>query len=150
MSAQFAQMLINEGVNGEPLVDINQVYLIYLCSLSPLMLAFKLVDCFYEVQAVQPCTAFLLEVLKGNKESEGNLQTRLIEMNLSVNPPVADAILGNGMFTYYDRATIGQQCEKAGLLQRALEHFSDIYDIKRTVVHSHLFNEDVNYLCTFD
>jgi len=60
------------------------------------MLGFKLVDCFYEVQAVQPCTAFLLEVLKGNKETEGHLQTRLIEMNLAVNPPVADAILGNG------------------------------------------------------
>ena len=31
---------------------------------------------------------------------------------------VADAILGNQMFTHYDKAHIAQLCEKAGLLQR--------------------------------
>ena len=31
---------------------------------------------------------------------------------------VADAILGNQMFTHYDRAHIAQLCENAGLLQR--------------------------------
>jgi len=31
---------------------------------------------------------------------------------------VADAILGNQMFTHYDRAHVAQLCEKAGLLQR--------------------------------
>lgn len=59
------------------------------------------------------------------------------------NPKVADAILGNNMFTHYDRYTVGQLCEKAGLMQRALEHFTDIYDIKRTVVHTQHFNIDV-------
>lgn len=42
------------------------------------------------------------------------------------------------MFTHYDRAHIAQLCEKAGLLQRALEHYTDLYDIKRAVVHTHL------------
>lgn len=28
------------------------------------------------------------------------------------------------MFTHYDRAHIAQLCEKAGLLQRALEHYT--------------------------
>lgn len=56
---------------------------------------------------------------------------------------VADAILGNQMFTHYDRAHIAQLCEKAGLLQRALEHFTDLYDIKRAVVHTHLLNPEV-------
>lgn len=37
---------------------------------------------------------------------------------------MADAILGNQMFTHYDRAHIAQLCEKAGLLQRALEHYT--------------------------
>lgn len=37
---------------------------------------------------------------------------------------VADAILGNQMFTHYDRSHIAQLCEKAGLLQRALEHYT--------------------------
>lgn len=108
-----------------------------------------MVDCFFEAQAIQPCTAFLLEALKGDKESEGHLQTRLLEMNLMSAPQVADAILGNKMFSHYDRSTVGQLCEKAGLLQRALEHFTDIYDIKRTVVHAHNFNTDVcfNFFC---
>lgn len=56
---------------------------------------------------------------------------------------MADAILSNKMFSYYDRASIGQMCEKAGLLQRALEHFTDLYDIKRTVVHTAHFKPDV-------
>lgn len=56
---------------------------------------------------------------------------------------MADAILGNQMFHYYDRALVGQLCEKAGLLQRALEHFTDLYDIKRTVVHTQHLKPDV-------
>lgn len=82
---------------------------------------------------VQQCTAFLLDALKNNRPSEGPLQTRLLEMNLISAPQVADAILGNQMFTHYDRAHIAQLCEKAGLLQRALEHYTDLYDIKRAV-----------------
>lgn len=58
---------------------------------------------------------------------------------------VADAILGNQMFTNYDRAHIAQLCEKAGLLQRALEHYTDLYDIKRAVVHTHLLNPEVGF-----
>ena len=45
-------------------------------------------------------------------------------------PQVADAILGNQVFSHYDRPHIAQMCEKAGLLQRALEHYTDLYDIK--------------------
>lgn len=59
---------------------------------------------------------------------------------------VADAILGNQMFTHYDRAHVAQLCEKAGLLQRALEHYTDLYDIKRAVVHTHLLNPEVRQL----
>lgn len=57
---------------------------------------------------------------------------------------VADAILGNQMFSHYDRAAIAQLCEKAGLLQRALEHYTDLYDIKRAVVSTHLLNHEVS------
>lgn len=50
------------------------------------------------------------------------------------------------MFTHYDRGHIAQLCEKAGLLQRALEHYTDLYDIKRAVVHTHLLNPEVSLL----
>lgn len=68
-----------------------------------------------------------------------------VEMFLPLCPvsQVADAILGNQMFTHYDRAHVAQLCEKAGLLQRALEHYTDLYDIKRAVVHTHLLNPEV-------
>lgn len=127
-----------------------------------------------EGNLIQQCTSFLLDALKNNRPAEGHLQTRLLEMNLihapqvhiqtSASPAcdntqfarshvcvfffcqVADAILGNQMFTHYDRAHVAQLCEKAGLLQRALEHYTDLYDIKRAVVHTHLLNPEVRQL----
>ncbi|XP_041347911.1 clathrin heavy chain 1 isoform X2 [Gigantopelta aegis] len=124
---QFAQMMVQDD---EPLADLNQI-----------------VDVFIEFNLIQQCTSFLLDALKNNRPSEGPLQTRLLEMNLMSAPQVADAILGNQMFTHYDKAHIAQLCEKAGLLQRALEHYTDLYDIKRAVVHTHLLNPEwlVNY-----
>ncbi|MGH0180354.1 UNVERIFIED_CONTAM: hypothetical protein FKN15_003983 [Acipenser sinensis] len=119
---QFSQMLVQDE---EPLANINQI-----------------VDVFMENNLVQQCTSFLLDALKNNRPAEGHLQTRLLEMNLVHAPQVADAILGNQMFTQYDRAHIAQLCEKAGLLQRALEHYTDLYDIKRAVVHTHLLNPE--------
>ncbi|XP_039752545.1 clathrin heavy chain isoform X1 [Pararge aegeria] len=128
--AGFAGMLVAED---PPLADIQQI-----------------VDVFMEQNMVQQCTAFLLDALKNNRPEEGPLQTRLLEMNLMSAPQVADAILGNGMFTHYDRAHVAQLCEKAGLLQRALEHYTDLYDIKRAVVHTHLLSADwlVSYFGT--
>uniref|UniRef100_A0A1I8FPP0 Clathrin-link domain-containing protein n=1 Tax=Macrostomum lignano TaxID=282301 RepID=A0A1I8FPP0_9PLAT len=124
---QFAQMLVQDD---EPLADISQI-----------------VDVFMEQNLVQQCTSFLLDALKNNRPSEGHLQTRLLEMNLMSAPQVADAILGNQMFSHYDKAHIASLCEKAGLLQRALEHYTDLYDIKRAVVHTHMLNPEwlVNY-----
>uniref|UniRef100_A0A8C5CK67 Clathrin heavy chain n=1 Tax=Gadus morhua TaxID=8049 RepID=A0A8C5CK67_GADMO len=119
---QFAQMLVQDE---EPLANINQI-----------------VDVFVEGSLIQQCTSFLLDSLKNNRPAEGHLQTRLLEMNLIHAPQVADAILGNQMFTHYDRPHVAQLCEKAGLLQRALEHFTDLYDIKRAVVHTHLLNPE--------
>ncbi|KAA0714460.1 Clathrin heavy chain 1 [Triplophysa tibetana] len=119
---QFAQMLVQDE---EPLVGISQV-----------------VDVFMEGNLVQQCSSFLLDALKSNRPEEGPLQTRLLEMNLLHAPQVADAILDNQMFTHYDRAHIAQLCESAGLLQRALEHYSDPQDIKRVIVHTHLLNPE--------
>ncbi|NXI60204.1 CLH1 protein, partial [Chloroceryle aenea] len=119
---QFSQMLVQDE---EPLANINQI-----------------VDVFMENSLIQQCTSFLLDALKNNRPAEGHLQTRLLEMNLIHAPQVADAILGNQMFTHYDRAHVAQLCEKAGLLQRALEHYTDLYDIKRAVVHTHLLNPE--------
>jgi clathrin heavy chain len=84
---------------------------------------------------VQPATAFLLDALKDNRPEQGHLQTRLLEMNLINAPQVADAILGNDMFSHYDRPRIAQLCEQAGLFQRALEHYDDPDSVKRVIVN---------------
>jgi clathrin heavy chain len=76
---------------------------------------------------IQPATSFLLDALKENKPEQGPLQTRLLEMNLIHAPQVADAILGNEMFNYYDRPRIANLCEKAGLLQRVIS-LSFVFD----------------------
>ena len=129
-ATEFAQAIVSEEEN---LCDINQM-----------------VDAFVEANLVQQCTAFLLDALKNNREEEGPLQTRCLEMNLVTAPQVADAILANKMFSYYNRPLIAQLCEKAGLYQRALENYTDLYDIKRAIVHTHLLNHEwlVNYFGT--
>ena len=62
---------------------------------------------------------------------------QLLEINLVTNPQVADAILANGTLTHYDRPRIAQLCEKAGLYMRALQHYTDLVDIKRVIVNTH-------------
>ena len=121
--AEFATQLVNDEAG--PMVDLDRV-----------------VDIFMAQNMIQPATSFLLDALKDNKPEQGALQTRLLEMNLVNAPQVADAILGNEMFTHYDRPRIANLAEKAGLMQRALEHYEDINDIKRVVVHTNLFNTD--------
>ena len=74
---------------------------------------------------IQQATAFLLDALKENKPEQGHLQTRLLEMNLLNAPQVADAILGNDMFSYYDKPKIAQLCENAALYQRVRQPFPE-------------------------
>ncbi|KAF9258879.1 clathrin heavy chain [Marasmius fiardii PR-910] len=126
--AEFASQLVNDEMG--PLVDVERV-----------------VDIFMSQNMIQPATSFLLDALKENKPEQGPLQTRLLEMNLMHAPQVADAILGNEMFTHYDRPRIANLCEKAGLLQRALEHYEDLADIKRAIVHATTLPADwlINY-----
>ncbi len=45
-------------------------------------------DVFLEQNLIQQCTAFLLDALKNNREDQGHLQTRLLEMNLMQAPQV--------------------------------------------------------------
>ncbi|ORX62733.1 clathrin heavy chain [Hesseltinella vesiculosa] len=109
---------------------------------GPLIEPEKIVDVFQSQNMIQQATSFLLDYLKSNREQDAALQTRVLEMNLIHAPQVADAILGTVQWTHYDRATIGSLCEKAGLYQRALEHYTDIKDIKRIIGQSHQLTPD--------
>ena len=126
--AEFATALAND--ESGPLVDIERV-----------------VDVFLSQNMIQQATAFLLDALKDNKPEQGHLQTRLLEMNLINAPQVADAILGNEMFSYYDKPRIAQLCESAQLYQRALENTDDATTVKRNIVRTDKLDPEwlVNY-----
>ncbi|KAK5124007.1 hypothetical protein LTR85_002204 [Meristemomyces frigidus] len=125
--AEFATSLAREDPN---LIDIDRT-----------------VDIFQSQGMIQQATAFLLDVLSANKPEQGHLQTRLLEVNLLNAPQVADAILGNEMFSYYDKQRIAQLCENAGLMTRALEHYEDPVSIKRCIVQTDKIPEEflINY-----
>eukprot|EP00965_Chrysotila_dentata_P127061 4202953-Pleurochrysis_carterae.AAC.1 len=109
-------------------------------------------DVFMQHNCLQQATSFLLDALKGNKEEEGPLQTRLLEMNLVAAPQVADAIMANEMFTHYDKPRIAMLCEKAGLVQRALEHYTNIDDLKRVMMRTEMIQPEflVKFFGTLD
>ncbi|KAJ1946283.1 Clathrin heavy chain, partial [Linderina macrospora] len=106
----------------------------------PLITADQVVSVFTSQNLVQQTTRFLLDALKEDKEEEAHLQTKLLEMNLLRAPQVADAILGNNMFSHFDRPYVAQLAEKAGLYQRALELYDNLDDIKRVAVHTEVLN----------
>ncbi|KAI9031707.1 hypothetical protein CLU79DRAFT_729726 [Phycomyces nitens] len=117
---------------------------------GPLVEPEKVVDVFMSQNMIQQATAFLLEYLKDDKPEYAPLETRVLEMNLIHAPQVADAILSSNMLHHYDRVVVGNLCEKAGLYQKALEHFTDIHDIKRVIPYTHLINAEwlVSYFGT--
>lgn len=120
----LAKGLVN--VEGGPLIDIQAT-----------------AEAFLSSNRVQETTAFLLEALKENKPEHAYLQTKLLEINLIGGAPqVADAIMQQGMLTHYDRPHIGKLCEKAGMWQRAAEHYTEIADIKRVFKNSHQMNPE--------
>ena len=127
--AEFAMQLANDETG--PQIDIERV-----------------VDVFQSQNLIQQATSFLLDALRHNVPEQGHLQTRLLEMNLVNAPQVADAILGNEMFSYYDKPRIAMLCENAQLFQRALENTEDPAVVKRIIVRTDKLNPEwlVNYI----
>lgn len=118
----FALLLLHNE-DDQPAIDIN-----------------TLVNTFMSMNDVKNTTNILLEYLKsrGDREEDADLQTKLLEINLLSMPTVANAILEHDdyKFTHYDRHKIAQLCEHAQLFMRALEHYDDLEDIKRVLIHA--------------
>jgi clathrin heavy chain len=114
------------SAEGGPLIDIQST-----------------AEAFLSSNRVQETTAFLLEALKDNQPEHAYLQTKLLEINIIGGAPqVADAIMQQGILTHYDRPHIGKLCERAGMWQRAAEHYTEINDIKRVFKNSHQMNPE--------
>ena len=94
-------------------------------------------DLFLQRNMIREATSILLDMLKDDDESQAALQTKVLEINLVTYPNVADAIMAQNKLSHYDRPRIAQLCEKAGLYVRAMEHYTELADLKRCVVNTH-------------
>jgi len=112
----FATMLLR--THSGPLIDINQV-----------------IDAFLEKSLIKEISSLLLDFIE-NKPEHGELQTRLLEINLkTVGCSIfAEAIMSKNLFSHYDFEKIAKLCEQAGMYQRALQHFTDITQVRRLLV----------------
>ena len=132
----YLQLLMQMMMN-DPQGAVNLALMISQQEGGPALDVNTITDLFLQRNMIREATSYLLDVLKPNKPEDAMLQTKVLEINLITFPNVADAILANGMFTHYDRPRIAQLCEKAGLYMRALQHYTEISDIKRVVINTH-------------
>ena len=125
----FIDHLINQGIEFDIIqsidFDVNQDIKFNVN---------KFIDYLISLNQIKLTTTFLLYYLKDNKSKDGYLQTILLEINLINNLKVAEDILSRKCYSHYDKSYIGTLCEQSGLYKRALEHYTDIYDIKRTLL----------------
>ncbi|EFA76771.1 clathrin heavy chain [Heterostelium album PN500] len=120
---------------------------------GPLVDPLQVVELFSSRNLIGETSSFLFSILTENRPQDANLQTKLLELNLIHAPQTADQIMGSQKFTHYNRVRIGNLCEKAGLYQRALEHYTDLTDIKRVLtVAGSMVNQEflVSYFGTIN
>lgn len=106
-----------------------------------------LIEIFVSRKRIQELTSFLVEYLKDNRPEDSFLQTKILELNLYESPKAAQVILESNLFSHYDKHRVAMLCEKMGLLQVSLDNYTDINDIKRVILHTHLINP--NYLIEY-
>lgn len=104
-------------------------------------------EIFYQFDLIKELTAVVVDILSANEASMSRLQTRYLEIMLLKRPDVADALFSRGTFTQYDQNYIAHCCEKAGLYHRALEHYDDLQDILRCIVHTNAMTQE--FVCKF-
>lgn len=67
----------------------------------------------------QAVVAFLLEVLKDDREEQAQLQTRLFEITLSNLPPgITEGLFANNILSHFNKPQIAKLCEAKQLYNR--------------------------------
>jgi clathrin heavy chain len=88
------------------------------------------------------CTAFLISSLKEDSPEDTHMQTKLFELNLNIDIKQAEQIFQLNLFNNFDKNHIAKLCESKGLMHRALQHYTNIADIKRVILNTHMIPED--------
>lgn len=91
---------------------------------------------------LQEATSYCLDNLKTDREQDGALQTKVLEANLMNAPQVADIILQQDLWHHFDKQKIAMLCERGGLFQHPLEQYTDLGDVKRVMLNTHVINPD--------
>lgn len=73
---------------------------------------------FESREMAQQATAFIIDKLKTDAPEMGDMQTKVICLNLKKCPQVADAILSAKIFTHFDKRKVASLCEASGLSQK--------------------------------
>ena len=104
---------------GQPMNDCG-AFALSLCSCLNWFFPFSQVaTIFVQAGMFQQVTAFLIEVLKEDKEEQSELQTRLLEITLShCSPNITEGIFANDMLSHFDKNRIGKLCEQKQLYAR--------------------------------
>lgn len=110
----------------------------------------KMVDMFLSKGMLSEATSHAMDTLKDDDPAEAPIQTKILKACLANTPAVADGILSQDIWHQFDSFSVALMCERAGLFQHALEHFSDLSDVKRVITNTHVINPDfiLNYFST--
>jgi clathrin heavy chain len=136
-AVELGKMLCNRGPDGKgtPAVPLNTVF-----------------DLFLQYNRVTELTNIMLDALKTNRPEDGPAQTKLLELCISRDPNLAASILQSKGFSYFDKPKIARACEQMGLLGYALENYTELADIRRVIVNTHMLNKEqlISFLCSLD
>lgn len=110
----------------------------------------KMVDMFLSKGMLNEATSHAMDTLRDDDPLEGPIQTKILKACLTNSPAVADGILSQDIWHQFDSFAIAMLCERAGLFQHALEHYSDLSDVKRVITNTHVINPEfiLNYFGT--
>ena len=103
-------------------------------------------EIFLQFNRVQELTAFLVETMRDNRPEDAALQTKVLELNLMAAPHVAETIFQMNIWTQFNKQKIALLCEQKALVQRALENYTDIKDIRRCILNTNPANINKEWL----
>ncbi|KAJ5069647.1 clathrin heavy chain [Anaeramoeba ignava] len=126
IAENFAKFLLSEQKEKDIyLIDVLNVF-----------------DIFADAKKIKSLTAVFLDVLKDNKEEEGYLQTKLLEVIInSGHIQVADAIIKNEMFSHYDRWGISLKVKCVYVMNKLRVRISDPPHLDLNLINSIFFLE---------
>lgn len=102
----------------------------------------QMIDMFLSKGMLGEATTYAMENLRDIDDAEGHMQTKVLKACLTNSPAVADGILSQDIWHRFDSFTIAMLCERAGLFQHALEHYTDLSDVKRVITNTHVINPE--------